>query len=337
MLNSISRIIIETFVRKTLKDIQDSPERSIRNLVDMALHFSEGRFQQHFFQIAQTMLENENSPYYELTKNIAMNVDTDCIVNFGMNVGYNSCQYGAKHIREIEKQQAFNIPWTVLLNINGSQLTKSFDTYDSVITQGEELGIYTWMIFFKGDTTHILTLIKNHPDSAFFLFCGAKNCMLIFEDEISDVHNLMFVIRRDWDQEFACEALRTLGFPYSLYDYYDEQNKDKILSGKYYENVQTLHPIFTILIAAPNCSRETRKIVSQSIAAIRDKQQFQTIAIELMDTCIKIDKIISDDFCFARFDYSGQLHTLHGKLPGNHYNLFQTPLQEIFQSAFQKK
>ena len=50
MENSMSRILIETTVRQTLKGLQDNPKRSVRNLVDMALHFSEGRFQYRFFQ-----------------------------------------------------------------------------------------------------------------------------------------------------------------------------------------------------------------------------------------------------------------------------------------------
>ena len=43
--NDISRILIETVIRKALRDVKDSPERSTRNLVDMALHFSSGPFQ----------------------------------------------------------------------------------------------------------------------------------------------------------------------------------------------------------------------------------------------------------------------------------------------------
>ena len=59
--NDISRILIETVVRKTLRDMKDSPERSTRNLVDMALHFSSGHFQREFFEMAQEMLQNEHS------------------------------------------------------------------------------------------------------------------------------------------------------------------------------------------------------------------------------------------------------------------------------------
>ena len=55
MENSVSRILIETTVRQTLKGIQEDPERSIRNLVDMALQFSEGRFQNRFFETAHTL------------------------------------------------------------------------------------------------------------------------------------------------------------------------------------------------------------------------------------------------------------------------------------------
>lgn len=63
MENSMSRFITGSVVKRTLKDIKDNPERSIRNLVDMALQFSGGRFQQDFFTTAQTMLQNENSAY----------------------------------------------------------------------------------------------------------------------------------------------------------------------------------------------------------------------------------------------------------------------------------
>ena len=55
MENSLSRILIETTVRQTLKGLQENPKRSTRNLIDMALQFSEGRFQSHFF-ISRTYL-----------------------------------------------------------------------------------------------------------------------------------------------------------------------------------------------------------------------------------------------------------------------------------------
>ena len=63
MEQTMSRLLIETVVKRALEDIKESPERGIRNLIDMALQFSEGRFQREFFTSAQAMLQNENSAY----------------------------------------------------------------------------------------------------------------------------------------------------------------------------------------------------------------------------------------------------------------------------------
>ena len=79
MENSMSRILIETTVRQTVKGIKENPKRSIRNLVDMALQLSAGRFQQRFFATAQKMLQND--------------------------LGYNGCTIGTRLILENEKKQ----------------------------------------------------------------------------------------------------------------------------------------------------------------------------------------------------------------------------------------
>lgn len=104
MANIINRILIEAVVKNTLKEIEDSPERSIRRLVDMALNFSEGRFKNDFFGVAQRMLENENSPYYDLIRDVVTHVDHERILRLGMNVGFNSCTEGAKTIRKMRKR-----------------------------------------------------------------------------------------------------------------------------------------------------------------------------------------------------------------------------------------
>ena len=58
----MSRVLIETMVRKGIREIQEDPERSTRNLVDMAIHFSpEGRFARELFGSAQRMLTDEDS------------------------------------------------------------------------------------------------------------------------------------------------------------------------------------------------------------------------------------------------------------------------------------
>ena len=103
MEQNISRILVEMAVKTALKNIKDSPERGIRNLLDMALQCTEGKFQHEFFSTAQSMLQNENSAYYELVRDIVMHTDTNRLFTFGMNLGYNACTVGAQRIRENEK------------------------------------------------------------------------------------------------------------------------------------------------------------------------------------------------------------------------------------------
>lgn len=94
MENSMSRILIETTVRQTLYGLKEDSRRSVRYLIDMALQFSQGRFQARFFETAQTWLKNENSAYYALVQDAVSHIETEHLVKLGMNVGYNSCTWG---------------------------------------------------------------------------------------------------------------------------------------------------------------------------------------------------------------------------------------------------
>lgn len=138
---TMSRLLIETTVRHTLKSLQEDPKRSVRNLIDMALQFSQGRFQSNFFATARTMLKNENSAYYTLVQDAAAHIETEHLVRFGMNLGYNSCTWGgARRIRANEEKMGFNIPWAVLFSLDGSRSLERLGQYHKIITEGEALG-----------------------------------------------------------------------------------------------------------------------------------------------------------------------------------------------------
>ena len=64
--SSTSRVLIQTYVQSKWKELKRYPERSIRNLVDMALHFSKGHFQKHFFETAQKMLRKQRRSFQQL-------------------------------------------------------------------------------------------------------------------------------------------------------------------------------------------------------------------------------------------------------------------------------
>jgi len=336
MENSISRILIETVVRKTLKDIKESPERSIRNLVDMALYFSVGSFQQNFFRIAQVMLKNENSPYYALLRNVISSADTERLVCFGMNLGYNSYTMGAKRIRENEQKLGFNISWTASFQIDGAQISDYLPEYHSAITDGEKLGIYSWMLFATSHLQALLPLIHDHPDSAFFLFCNPEDISASFLDSISDINNLMLVIRYEEMFEALYTYLCKSGFLYSAYYSYSEKDMELLTSGDLFYSIQQIHPIFTVLLAQPDCSEQVQRSVHQIVEQARNEQRYETFPVEFYFDNQIIDQIISDDTCFAGFNQHGALCDRTGKKKQENINLFKIGLSAAFQYAYPK-
>ena len=100
MKKSMNEIMVRTIVKKAIRDFKTDPERTIRNLVDMALQFSDSAFQQEFYSAAQRLLSDEKSGYYDLVKDTITRVNEETLLTFSMNLGYNGLYLGAKRIRE---------------------------------------------------------------------------------------------------------------------------------------------------------------------------------------------------------------------------------------------
>ena len=335
MEESMSRMLVETVVKKALKSIKDSPDRGIRNLVDMALQFSEGRFQQNFFITTQTMLQNENSAYYGLVRDIVTYTDTDCLFTFGMNLGYNGCTAGARRIRENEEKLGCNIPWTVMLQIDTQQFDENQQTYSKLIDEGENLGIYIWMVFPTDQPQKVFSLAEDYPGSAFCVFCEAKDITSAFIDEAVECKNLMLVIRYDENVDDTCNALRERGLLYSVWYQYSQKDTEIIINGDLFSSTQQVSPTFTVLLPEASCPEEVRRLVYQEVKRARSEQSFRTIAWELQNDNSLVDSIISGDTCSVCFDKVGNLCDWSGTI--ENCNLFQSNLTEILTAAYHKK
>lgn len=331
MKNNTSRIIIETMVRKAIRDIKESPKRSMRNLVDMALNFSDGRFQQHFFSVTQAMLKNENSPYYELAQNVVNHVDTDRLVRFGVNLGYNSCTRGAKVIRKIEEKQGFQIPWMLTLHLDTENWQTRTERYQSIIGQGEELGIYTWQLFADHYPECALSLVAEHPDSAFIVYCHHNEVTEQFLDEACELDNLMLAVRYEESAEEFCQILRERGMLYSVYYAYSAEDTVPILSDDLFYGIEELGPTFAALVPAVNCPTETRTAVTAHIRKLREEQRFPMLPWEAISDCLMVDGIISGDACVMAFDESGYLHRCDSGDEKTDWCLFDEELKDIFR------
>lgn len=337
MESTMSRLLIETTVRQTLKSLQQDPKRSIRNLVDMALQFSEGRFQSSFFEVAHTMLKDQDSAYYALVQDAASHIETEHLVRFGMNLGYNSCTWGAKRIRSNEAALGFNIPWAILLEMGEADTPERMDAFNGAITDGEELGVYTWMLFCAGaDPSGVFPLVQQHPDSAFFLFCPSSVVTDALIEKAFPLCNLMLVLRWDGASGGACSRLRRARLPYSVCLPYSQADAAAIESGETLLAIQQRHPIFTVLMPRPGCPAEAHTAVYEFAVEARKKQIYRTVPWDIYyDTC-RLDRIISDDPCWVCFDGEGDLYFPGAKAKEHSGNLFRDGLSAVIRQAYPK-
>lgn len=337
MSKNMTGILIETTVRNAIRQIKDDPERNIRNIVDMALNFSNGRFQKHFLLAAQNILKNENSSYYKLIPDLINNVDEERLITFGMNVGYNSCTIGAKKIREIETSDLYNVPWTVSLEINGDQYISLPYAYHSLIEQGKKLGIYTWSLYSLGQLTYILELADAFPECAFPIFCSAEEITPDVLDDASHINNIMFVIRHSDHIDDVCKLLRSKKILYSISYSYSENELSDLDIDSILCDTGSLHSIFTIFIEKNNCFTETTHNVYQSILQTRLTQKYHSIPFDMIQDNLFIDSIISDQACSICFTKDGFCYSYNNRILHQKYNLFDYSLPDILKAVSPKK
>ena len=240
----------------------------------MALQFSDGRFQQDFFAAAQTMLENDNSAYYDLVRNTVAHVDTDHLFTFGMNLGDNGCTVGAQRIRKNEASMGVRIPWTVSLQIDVERFLFHSEQYHGMIYEGEKLGIYTWMLFVSERPMEILPFVETHTDSAFFLFCEPKDVTAAFLDTASELHNLMLVVRYDENALHVYSMLQRAELLYSVWYPYSGLDLNSIINGDLFYSTQQVTPIFTALVPGRECCDAVQKCVHEAVKKARNGQSY---------------------------------------------------------------
>lgn len=337
MTDTMTRSLIETLVRSRLYALKKSPKRTTRNLIDMALQFSHGRFQKHFFEIAQEMLQNKLSPYYELIYRTVSNVDTEHLLNFGMNVGYNSFTYGANIIRQLETENGYNIPWNISLHLSESAEAAQGEHYHKLLNEGKSLGIYTWSLFSSGQLKHLLPVMEMNTDCAFILFCSPKEITEELLNCTQELNNIMFVIEYQDNISDTFALLKERQLLYSVYKIYTPADVPSILNGEIIKSINKTESVFMFLLSDDSCTEDEKKQVSHYVLKNRENPSFPVLPFEFQFDNERIDSIISDDSCAAWFDPNGYLCTpqTNGKR-SDQFNYYKNNLSDIFKEAFPK-
>lgn len=292
MAGNTSRIMIKTYVKSALKDADSSPERCTRKLVDMALHFSKGRFQQHFFEMAQTMLSNEESPYYPLIEDVLKHMDKDRLIGFGMNIGYNGCTMGAHIIRKLKRTEGREVQWYVPLKIDDLNASEILKQYQDRLRSNKEQGVYVYCIYMNQNPAEIFPLIQKNPDCAFILLCRAEDINEEFAEKADSFNNLLIGVDCAANTKMACRILRDHRLLYSIYRNFTDEDLRDVYEGNFFRYAAELHSPFAAVLYCNGTEKEREKI-HKTVLTARNTQQHRTIPVDLLSDANLIGTIIS--------------------------------------------
>ena len=334
MANSMNRILVTTIVKNAIHNLKKDPDRTTRNLIDMASRFADSRFQQQFYRQIQSMLQNESSAYYNLIRDSISRINEDTLLTFGMNLGYNGLYLGGNKIRNREKELGYGIPWTISLTIQDGRV---FDPHHKIIQQGEDMGIHSWYLFSDHAIHECISIACKHPESAFTIFCDTHEISGAILDIASECRNIALVIPFTKDTDIMCELLRLSGILYGIYFSYQESDFPAIASGELLEEMQQLYPVMCMFKPKFLCQTELRRQVYDWIVKTRMDQKHQTIPFDLYEDIKMVDSVISDGPIWVGFDEYGQLNTDNGVDRTYVLNIFVNDLPEILKRAFPKR
>lgn len=324
----LTRHLIEGIVCKTLRDFQRDPERSLRNLVDMGANFAKGRFQHRFMQGAQSMLADENSPFYQIARNAVQNISLETLKTFGVNLGYNSYTLGAKKIRQLEEALGINIPWIINMHYDGAAGCTPQDL-DAVVTSAKKLGIYAYALFARAEDMRALEpMIKAHSDCAFMLFVQPGQTV---QDGIRwmAAYPHVLVSLSPEDPAFAeayavLEAEKCLCCVHQAYS----EGPQPIEEGSLVRQAMAHGCIFAFLFAQPGTEPEVRRQIHAFAAGTREAPQYPFFGIDYWLDIQEIDAVISDQGCCLVIDPQGRVYTNIAQ-SGTDENIHGTNIRDI--------
>ncbi len=193
--NTLPEIMFGALIRKILKELKNDSERNARKIIDLLSEFVKHGPANDFLTAVTNTLKDSSSPYFELIRNLTINVKTDSLYAFGMNVGYHGFMTGSGLIKKKREEDNTDIPWIMFMKSDPLRYPQSLSLSDKIIAQGKESGIFVYHISLQHFSSPFASILKKHSDCAFIISMDTKD---ITEDAVSafaEIPALMINVR----------------------------------------------------------------------------------------------------------------------------------------------
>ena len=263
--NIISKTLVESYVRKQVKALKQSPTETIDTLTKQLLDKPKGSLEKYLLHITPEKLQDTQSGYYKLFHDILPKINTDHLVTLGMNIGYNGIFTASKNTQLHSPESTFDALWAFRLSIDGICYEKNAAQYKAQITSAKKNGTHCFMLFIEKNAWKLLPFIKKEKDCAFFLFCPASCLTEKFLDAAKLTKNLFISVAHNSNKQppssDVFKQLRMRKLPYAVHYYYSASDIDNINSGKIFKELSKERPLFTFFL--PTKTNFEKKIVTK--------------------------------------------------------------------------
>lgn len=214
--------------------------------------------------------DDPENVWYQYIMGLWKDIDTEVIKTTFRNFALNAGLFGFPKQEALSEEYGCNIPWAILMdptsacNLHctgcwaaeyGNKLNMSYETLDSIIKQGKELGTYFYLysggepLVRKAD---IIRLCEAHPDCQFTAFTNGTLIDEAFADDLLRVKNFIPAIsvegfEEDTDfrrgkgtfkkVEEAMAILKAKHLPFGISCCYTSKNCEIIGSEEYFDQM----------------------------------------------------------------------------------------------------
>ena len=241
------RKMFEAILDSVIKHSNSDRTKAIKQLVDLVkktMYDIWGSATYEMFGFSS----KSDSKWMKYIDNLLNYVHPNIIKGKALNTAYEAGYRGFRIAQDMKKKHGINIPWIILVDPTsacnlkctgcwsaeyGHLIQLSYEELDRIITEGEELGIYAWLmtggepLIRKAD---ILKLAEAHPYSSFHIFTNGTLIDDAFCEEVVRLGNIAPSISLEGFEEVN-DLRRGKGVFQKVMHAMDTMKKHKLLFG----------------------------------------------------------------------------------------------------------
>ena len=241
------RKMFEAILDSVIKHSNSDRTKAIKQLVDLVkktMYDIWGSATYEMFGFSS----KPDSKWMKYIDNLLNDVHPNIIKAKALNTAYEAGYRGFRIAQDMKKKHDINIPWIILVDPTsacnlkctgcwsaeyGHLIQLSYKELDRIITEGEELGIYAWLmtggepLIRKAD---ILKLAEAHPYSSFHIFTNGTLIDDAFCEEVVRLGNIAPSISLEGFEEVN-DLRRGKGVFQKVMHAMDTMKKHKLLFG----------------------------------------------------------------------------------------------------------